>query len=707
MAWKIVRNWQALATVHSTRPDPYCIWAEVNGWLSYTKPDRLHPASVIIELERGEDFAAFLGCVANDIAVAPDYLGTLGTGAETFITASVTHDGLAELANPAPGRAGSYVKRFDLCDYIEPNRAPTTDEQMRRGNRCVPADTVTTPPIAAAKIIGIIDDGCAFAHASFLTGDGSTRVAALWDQDATPAFAAAKSQARPHFGTPPYKFLGGREIWRGDAPDGRWLGLDRWLSRYRYTQKDLIDEDACYGEANCEALRALAVHGPHVMDVLAGPRDAGACYYTDPDTPPSWRQSTDAAADPARSDIVFVQLPHAGLQDRSGGWLDSHVLDALRYILGCKQRKTQQAVVTLSYGSTVGPHDGSSILSGAIAALKTAHGSSFDVVMAAGNSFASRGHAQIDLAEDNRVLRWRVLPGGETPSFLQAWMPQGSKAQIRVAPPGHKLASMAWIAVDTVATWPALQGPIATIVNLAVSSRGDGAMALIAIAPTEQAKDPAADPRDAAPHGEWQIEFSADRAQGVIHAYIARNDMGLNLPLRGQQSYFQDDDDVDRYLRSPIDDADAANADDLRLFGASSRRGVAVRRRGTINGIATGAAPVVVAGYQRNFSADRGDGTHARYSSAGQSSGSGPGPRGRRPTTSVPTDESSLLPGIRAAGSRSGVTFRLVGTSVGAPQHARALLAGPAIPPPPPSRGSRYPGTLPPPSLDPDLDGTG
>jgi len=145
MAWKIVRNWQALATVHSTRPDPYCIWAEVNGWLSYTKPDRLHPASVIIELERGEDFAAFLGCVANDIAVAPDYLGTLGTGAETFITASVTHDGLAELANPAPGRAGSYVKRFDLCDYIEPNRAPTTDEQMRRGNRCVPADTVTMP----------------------------------------------------------------------------------------------------------------------------------------------------------------------------------------------------------------------------------------------------------------------------------------------------------------------------------------------------------------------------------------------------------------------------------------------------------------------------------------------------------------------------------------------------------------------------------
>ena len=119
---------------------------------------------------------------------------------------------------------------------------------------------------------------------------------------------------------------------------------------------------------------------------------------------------------------------------------------------------------------------------------------------------------------------------------------------------------------------------------------------------------------------------------------------------------------------------------------------------------------VVVAGYQRNFSADRKDGTHAKYSSAGQSSGAGPGPRGRRPTTSVPTDESALLPGIRAAGSRSGVTFRLVGTSAGAPQQARALLA--AAPPAPPAPGQRggkkpQPRPSPLPSRDPDLDGTG
>ena len=87
----------------------------------------------------------------KDIAIAPEYLGTLGTGAETFVTAIVTYDGLAELADPAPGCAGYYVKRFDLCDYIEPNRAPTTDEQMRRGNLCVPADTVTTPPIGPAR----------------------------------------------------------------------------------------------------------------------------------------------------------------------------------------------------------------------------------------------------------------------------------------------------------------------------------------------------------------------------------------------------------------------------------------------------------------------------------------------------------------------------------------------------------------------------
>ena len=699
MNWEPVKRWRAIQTVHPDRPDPYCIWAEVNGWASYTRPDRAHPASVIIELDDPSHLSAFVACLADkverfgqDIVVPPEYFGEDSSHQETFVTASVTHRGLRALANRADGRPGRFVKRFDLCDYIEPGRAPVPDERMSRGNCRVPA---TRPPIDVnKKIIGIIDDGCAFAHRSFLSPGGSTRIAALWDQDATPAFAPANSKAEGQFGTKPYRYLAGREIWRGDASDGSWRGLDTWMGRFRVGAQGVIDEDACYAEAGCDALRARAVHGPHVLDLLAGPLAPAARCYADPDTPPSWQRTLDYSADPTKTDIVFVQLPQAGLQDRSGGWLDSHVLDALRYILGCRSAK-QRTVVTLSYGSTIGPHDGTSILSSAIDALKRAN-NELDVVMAAGNSFASRGHAQVDVKPgSSALLRWRILPGGETPSFVQLWMPKAGEVQIRVAPPGHDLAQMEWVAIDGVAAWPTRQRPAATIVNLGNSSRGEGPMALIAVGPTEQAQEPRARrTRDPAPHGEWQIELrTSSSLEEPVHAYIARNDMGLNTPQRGEQSYFQDDDDVDSYLRSPIDDADVQNEDDQRLFGERNSQTVVVRRRGTLNGIATGETPMVVAGYQGNFSSDRSHARHAPYSSAGQSNLSGESmPRGRRPTTSVPTDESGLLPGIRAAGSRSGVTFRLIGTSAGAPQFARRLLG-------PTDRGAS-------PLPDPDLSGT-
>jgi hypothetical protein len=168
----------------------------------------------------------------------------------------------------------------------------------------------------------------------------------------------------------------------------------------------------------------------------------------------------------------------------------------------------------------------------------------------------------------------------------------------------------------------------------------------------------------------------------VAHAYIARNDEGIDAVLRGRQSLFVDPaDDPEPELRAPFDDP-GRNAEDDAFFAPGSRNDSALRRRGTVNAIATGSTPVVVAGHQRNFSDDPADRTHAPYSSAGLLSD----PRGRLPDTSYPTDETPVLRGVRSAGARSGSTYRLVGTSTAAPQHVRRLLRNPAskgTPPPP------------------------
>jgi hypothetical protein len=709
MSWNSVVDWRSRLGVHMLRPDPYCVWASITSWIDYPPSDpdgselpwhcRLaerirvllgvrssracidgrapveRTRAVIIELNHAKDLDEFLRRTrGNDVIVPREYKSDSTKPHEgKYITACVSREGLRQLADGSARAPGELVARFDLCDFIEPG--PFSITQSSSGGKPTPR-----PTLNGTKLIGIIDDGCAFAHASFLTG-GATRVAALWDQDNEPAFKGLCETKTDCYGTAPYRFPYGWEMWRDDAGGKEVLGLNRWIDRYSSGDTP-VDEDACYEEAACASMRPRAVHGPHVMDILAGPRRIRDRIYVERDEPPTWGLEPpgrlDAAADPAQSDIVFVQLPRAGLRDMSGGWLDSHVLDAVRFVLSCRASSTatDQTVVNVSYGTSVGPHDESSILAKALDALVAREpAGELQVVLAAGNSFSARGHAAFRILQGAQVtLCWRVLPGSEMPGFLQLWLPAGSDVQISVTPAGARGSDPVWMRADSVSVWPSLAQPSAAVLYLEASSRGDGAMILIAIAPTAVET---LGRRPAAPHGDWSINLRSAAGIESVHAYIARNDTGVGSKRRGRQSYFVDArDEADKYLRSANDDPDRGNLEDDHLYGVGSRVDTQVRRRGTINGIATGRSPVVVAGYQRNFTDDPDKGKHAPYSSAGMEGD----PRGRGPTTSVPTDESAVLKGIRAAGSRSGSSFRLVGTSSAAPQRARTLL-NPRVPP--------------------------
>jgi hypothetical protein len=68
---------------------------------------------------------------------------------------------------------------------------------------------------------------------------------------------------------------------------------------------------------------------------------------------------------------------------------------------------------------------------------------------------------------------------------------------------------------------------------------------------------------------------------------------------------------------------------------------------------------------------------HPPYASAGPSRAVGH--IGLR--ASAVSEESPALRGVRAAGTRSGGSFRLIGTSVAAPQYARLLALNGAVPP--------------------------
>ena len=671
MGWTLIDDWQSLPGVCRARPDPYIVWAELTRWRDFFAPGQEPHIAVLLELESAEARPAFLAAVdafsseSAHIRVAQAYRQPITT---RFLSARVTMQGLAALADASQG-PGAFVARCELSQPIVPRRANVVPVATANAlpARAMPAGHAAR--LSGDTLIGIIDDGCAFAHADFTRwGDGGlpvSRVAVLWDQGEPPAFRQAG------VGHEPSAFFHGQEVWRS-YPSGlpALRGLNDLLAAHAVARHRLLDEDACYASVGYDAVRKRVAHGCHAMGLLCGriplaarlPLDAPH-NALDADGVPTWQPGGDVAGDAARSDLAFVQLPSACLQDGSGLWLGSQVLDGLRFIVGAADRKrTRRVIVSLGYGPTVGPHDGSSLLEQAMDELSDTFGTDFaslDIVLAAGNAFDKRRHA---VMPPGGAVTWRVPPGSEGPQFLQAWMSsaQAEQATVTVSAPGQsrpivlRCGQVAALSVDGETQ------AVAALLPATARGAQDKTMLLLAVGPTASFTD------RPAPHGDWQVALgTASGAEASV--YVAGTESNVGYPLRVRPSMLVDEqDDPERYLRAASDDVSHDPGVDESL-----RQGAVLRRRGSLSGIGTGQSTQVVAGYVLNGR------RHAHYSSAGDHGAQ----HVRTPTLSKPTDVATTLPGVRAAGTRSGCVVRLKGTSSAAPQWARDLANSPDLNP--------------------------
>ncbi|HEX4894332.1 MAG TPA: S8 family serine peptidase, partial [Hyphomicrobiaceae bacterium] len=171
-------------------------------------------------------------------------------------------------------------------------------------------------------------------------------------------------------------------------------------------------------------------------------------------------------------------------------------------------------------------------------------------------------------------------------------------------------------------------------------------------------------------------------------------DTAYGFPTAGRQSYFDDPSYERRDWKGHVVLTDKPDSP--------------VKRRGTLNAIATGDDPriIVMGGYVLST------GRAADYSSSGPTSGTRTGP-----DALAMSDRTPVLGGVLAAGTRSGSRVAMNGTSVAVPSVtrmiARELAAGragdrtfvqnaaeppQAVPPPPPTAAERYgAGLIPPP----------
>ncbi|OYU49249.1 MAG: hypothetical protein CFE31_07750 [Rhizobiales bacterium PAR1] len=496
--------------------------------------------------------------------------------------------------------------------------------------------------VKPAAIVAVIDDGLPFAHRDFRGADGSTRVAFCWLQSAV----------TPKGQTP--TVLYGREYLKGE--------IDELIRDYGH------DEDQLYraagagdkGPARGATIRHLGSHGSNVMDLAGGARVGDAL---------------DAVA------LIGVQLPSPITLDTAGFGKDSYILAALHYIFERADRLAEKhlgkgeklpLIVNFSYGFTGGPHNGQDRLERAMRALiraREATGAPAHLVIPSGNSFAGALGGEISEsliaarggAKGTFDIPWRVQPTDRTPNYLEIWLPDGATPQgvsVALRTPSGKSFSLAVEASGDQNTPFSMPGSVDkraigqfSVENYRLESGKGRWRFMVVLAPT----DPQNSTLASAEAGLWQVKLGGlgpVLKHGVITCRIQRDNDPFGYYHGARQSYF--------------DDRHDQAYDETGKHSATENPGnTFVRRFDGLNGLATHDAVVVVGGYVASSTAP------ATYSSAGPLTARPGSPGTVR--LAAPSDDSPVLGGIRAAGTRSGITFRLNGTSAAAPQVTRAL----------------------------------
>ncbi len=565
---------------------------------------------------------------------SPQAFGMTGIGALLGKSA-----GAATAAPPMAGTPGSDAGEYE------------TDRPARQ-------DDVT----AGRYLLGIVDTGCPFAHASLAPAGGhGTRILKLWDQDKNPALTPLKA------GGAPADFCVGWEVFRPT--------LEQWM-RDHGDALGSVSEDSCYLDAGYGMVTQAFGHGAAVLSLLAGPVRLQDRYPTDLggiDRPPTWKPANDAASS---ADIIFVQAPRDAVQDSSNAAMSASLLDGLRYIVNSRSDATQRIIVNISDGTSRHLHDGGSIIESAILDLvaevsrDTGGACTLDVVIAAGNSRDDRRHARVrpasfserDCVSGLHRVVVRIPPDGESPQFLNIRVPPDSPApRFRITPPGG--GPVVEIGAGEQSTWPPLLTPSESSCWLVLQPQRPGMATegLIAWAPTGQLSTIT---RARGVIGDWTIECfrGADERDGPecdVQFWISLNQSNDGSVAQGRQARFVDADgryDPKQYLRAAEIDQTPPSV---------------IWRAGTLSGLATippGGDVWVVGSRMMRVIENRP--WASLYSS------NGPSADGDRVDVDGwrPTQFNRWSDGVRVSGTRSGIVLLATGTSFATAQWIRDLL---------------------------------
>lgn len=512
-------------------------------------------------------------------------------------------------------------------------------------------------PQNAKVVVGVIDDGAAFAHSSLRgAGGNSTRVSIMWSQ--SPELPGLN---KSYWRLPETPHQGGS----GVRP--RWYGAMMREEQMNAAMQDAcvnseVHETACYGSLfefskQHRAIETRFRHGPAVLTTFAGAFSASKMLASEPD---DLRIGVNnLMTDPcASAPIILVDLPYEQVAISSGRWMPIAALDGVRFILTEARALYKRddgmplpVVINISSGSTAGSHDGTSMFESALAELLDAD-PHLAVTIAAGNSRLSRVHTEVVIGVGSSgSVTFRVPPAKRFETYVEFWpewlaspddkpMPDASSLQFTViAPDGRKIEPL--LADGDGKFLKDVDNRIVAGMNYSenVVQACQRPMALLVIAATAPHPE-----FNHAPFGNWTVLCQNNSNCSVrLRSWIERDEVVFGV-LRPQSAHFTDADEGGR----PPNDWD------------EDRKSL-VSRYDTMNNLANARGAFAVAA----GTGGRESGFVSPYSGAGPESGV------QRPKLISRADRSPAQPGIPVYGAYGGARQHMSGTSIAAPQAAR------------------------------------
>jgi hypothetical protein len=488
-------------------------------------------------------------------------------------------------------------------------------------DRALVVPEVSQQPIKKSNqkvLIGVIDHGCPFAHRNLLNEDGNTRILSIWDQDLHPDFST------------------------GSAPDqqtyGRYVDqaqLNEWIKASKNFSNQVV-ESHCYELAQYSAMRHDHTHGSHVVNLAGGKNSISACDTYFPKG--LGKVSVDDMA--SASDLVFVQLPRQVAQAPSRGSLTMHLLSGISYLLSSASEQTKHVIAVIDYGSHLGSHDGASLMDRAMNALviqASRKGIRLDILFPSGNGKKDKFHASVKTphAAQQAELFWKIPANNEVPCFAEIWLRNDSNQPTLQLDSPEKKYQLS-LTLDSSKLYDQDHCAVADVV---VSRQHAGSsVILLRVAPT-RSDSPL---RISAPDGRWRVRLMTGSTR-TSHFYTTKGTKNLAMLKRSEQSKFTKPENASININTMIWIDDLQTTIGAGLASRVTMLGACNAWNGDVASY-SGGGPVR-GGIQTDMGVD--------YLLVGE--------------------EAQTLGGVRSYGTRSGISFRLRGTSTAPPLAARHL----------------------------------